>query len=339
MNITKLRIALVGCGGVARRYRKTYAALPDVEVAVAMDIDEAEARCAAEETGAARVSTSFSEALAGDVDAVVITTPNHLHRDQAVAALEAGKHVLLQKPMARTVAECDDILAAAKSSGKTLAIYMNLLDHPLFRDLRCMVRNGYLGKIALVSARLAHRGGLSWQGGEANWRSSAGKTGGGSFMQLAVHYEHLIRWLLGDRVVRVQAFAKNLACPQLQGDDLMLAHLELAGGAYADLQTSWCAQEEHFSIMGTRGSIHYRDNRWLEFTGEGGPFEGQSIRLSGNGAREVVDPLLPPEWDDAANPFNQHASFCAAVRGGSTPEVPGEEGREGVRVTQACYES
>jgi predicted dehydrogenase len=304
-----------------------------------MDVDETEARRAAEETGAERVSTSFCDALANDIDAVVISTPNHLHCEQAVAALQAGKHVLLQKPMARTVAECDDILTAAASSGKTLGIYMNLLDHPLFRDLRRMIQVGYLGRIALVSARLAHRDGLSWQGGEANWRSSAGKTGGGSFMQLAVHYEHLIQWLLGDRVARVQAFSKNLACPQLEGDDLTLAHLELADGAYADLQTSWCAQEEHFSVMGTGGSIHYRDNRWLEFSGEGGPFEGQRLRLVGDGSREVVDPLLAPEWDDAANPFNQHASFFAALRAGSPPEVPGAEGREGVRVTQACYES
>jgi glucose-fructose oxidoreductase len=216
---------------------------------------------------------------------------------------------------------------------------MNLLDHPLFHDLRSMARRGYLGRIGLVSARLAHRGGLGWKGGEANWRSSLEKTGGGSFVQLAVHYEHIVRWLLGDRVVRAQAFAKNLACPQLEGDDLALAHLELACGAFADLQTSWCVEEEHISIMGTRGSIHYRDNRWLEFTGEGGPFQGHALRLAGAGEREVVDPLLAPEWDDAQNPFNQHRRFIEALRAGSAPDATAEDGREGVRAVEACYRS
>jgi predicted dehydrogenase len=324
---------------VARRYRKTYAHLNGAKVVVAVDIDEAEAKLAAAETGAARIATKLSDALGEDVDAVVITTPNHLHCEQAIAALSSGKHVLLQKPMARTAAECDDILSAAKVSGKTLGIYMNLLDHPLFHDLRRMVSSGYLGRIGLISARLAHRGGLGWKGGEVNWRSSREKTGGGSFVQLAVHYEHLVRWLLGDRVVRVQAFAKNLACPQLEGDDLALAHLELASGAYADLQTSWCVEEEHFSIMGTHGSIHYRDNRCVEFTGEGGPFEGHSLRLAGAGKREIVDPLLAPEWDDANNPFNQHRRFIEALHGGAAPDVTGEDGRDGVRAVEACYRS
>src|SRR5262249_55324657 len=158
-------------------------------------------------------------------------------------------------------------LQAARESGKTLGIYMNLLDHPLFRDLRKMAQSGYLGEIGIVSARLAHRGGLSWQGGEKNWRSSKTRTGGGSYVQLGVHYQNLLRWILGDRIVRVQAMMKNRACPHLEGDDLALAHLELASGAYADVQTSWCVQEEHFSILGTRGAIHYRDNRTIEFIG------------------------------------------------------------------------
>ncbi len=150
-----IRVALVGCGGVARRYRRVYGRLPGVKVVTAIDVSETEAAETAAEVGAERVSQSFEDALAGNIDAVVISTPNDLHCEQAVAALKAGKHVLLQKPMARNVKECDEILAARRSSGATLGIYMNLLDHPLFWDLREMVASGYLGVIALLSARLA----------------------------------------------------------------------------------------------------------------------------------------------------------------------------------------
>ena len=148
-----------------------------------------------------------------------------------------------------------------------------------------------------------------------------------------------MRWILGDRVVRVQAFMKNRACPHLEGDDLAMAHLELASGAYAEVQSSWCLQEEHLSILGTRGSIHYRDNRTVEFIGEGGPFEWRVLKLEGNGKPEVITPLEPPAWDDAANPFNQHRSFFAALAEGRRPEVTGEDGREEIRVMHACYQS
>ncbi len=335
----EIRVALVGCGGVVRNYRKAYAQMPGVRVAVAIDIDEAEARQAAAETGAAKSSADFGDALAGGIDAVVISTPNFLHREQAVAAFDAGKHVLLQKPMARTTEECDAILEAAARAGRTLGIYMNLLDHPLYRDLRRMAQTGYLGRIGLVSARLAHRGGLAWQPSEKLWRASRDKTGGGSYVQLGVHYQHLLRWVLADRVARVQAFMQNRACPHLEGDDLALVHLELASGAYAEVQTGWCVQEEHFSLLGTRGSIHYRDNRRVEFIGEGGPFDGEALQLKGDGTTEEVAPLLPPAWDDAANPYNQHRSFFAALREGRAPEVTGADGREDVRIMQACHRS
>jgi predicted dehydrogenase len=335
----EIKVALVGCGGVVRNYRRAYAQLPGVRVAMAIDIDEAEARQAAAETGAAKSSMEFGDALTDDVDAIVISTPNFLHREQAVAAFNAGKHVLLQKPMARTVEECDAILEAATRSGRTLGVYMNLLDHPLYRDMRRMAQTGYLGTIGLVSARLAHRGGLAWQPSEKLWRASRDKTGGGSYVQLGVHYQHLLRWMLDDRVVRVQAFMQNRACPHLEGDDLALVHFELASGAYAEVQTSWCVQEEHFSLLGTRGSIHYRDNRRVEFIGEGGPFDGDVLKLKGDGTPEEIAPLLPPAWDDAANPFNQHRSFFVALREGRAPEVTGEDGREDVRIMEACHQS
>jgi predicted dehydrogenase len=334
--MTTLRIALAGCGGVVRRYRKTYAGLAGVTVAAAIDENLAEAEAAARETGAERCSTRFEDALAPGIDAVVISTPNCFHKDHAVAALAAGKHALLQKPMARTVEECDAILEAQRKSGATLGIYMNLLDHPLFRDMRRMAAEGYLGRIALYSARLAHRGGLAWAGVDRNWRASRAATGGGSFIQLGVHYQHLMRWLLGERVERVQAFARNVACPQLEGDDLMLAQYQLER-ALGEIQTAWCVQEEHVSLMGTKGSIHYRENRRVEYVGEGGPFQGEALTLRGEGAESCES--LPPEWDDARNRYNQHRRFFEGLCAGRPPEVSGEDGREDVRIARACYQA
>ena len=117
-----IRVALVGCGGVVRKYRRAYAQIPGVRVVTAIDADLSEAQAAAAETEATAASQNFDEALGDGTDAVVISTPNHLHCEQAIAALAAGKHVLLQKPMARTTAECDAILEARRCSGTSLVI-------------------------------------------------------------------------------------------------------------------------------------------------------------------------------------------------------------------------
>ena len=334
-----LRIALAGSGGVVRRYRRTYRHLPNVQVVATIDINKEEAQKAAAELGAVYASTDFADALRDNIDAVVISTPNHLHAQHAIAAFNAGKHVLLQKPMARTASECDTILASQRRSGRTLGVYMNLLDHPLFRDIRRMVAERKLGSVALYSARLAHRGGLGWGGVGQNWRASRVDTGGGSFIQLGVHYQHLMRWLLGQDVTRVQAIATNFACPQLEGDDLMLAQYQLSKGSLGEIQTSWCCLEEHVSLLGTKGSIHYRENRDVEYTAENGPFDGEFLHVKGDGSFERFENAPPPEWDDAANPYNQHRRFCEALQAGTQPEVTGEDAREDMRIVEACYRS
>jgi UDP-N-acetylglucosamine 3-dehydrogenase len=331
------RVALVGCGGVARRYRQAYRAIEGVSVTVTIDVNAKEAADAAADTGAARHSQDFRDALAPGVDAVVLTTPNHLHCQQAVDALTAGKHVLLQKPMARTQAECRQILQAQRTSGATLGMYMNLLDHPLFHDLRRLIAGGHLGTIALFSARLAHRGGLGWGGVDTNWRASRERTGGGSFIQLGVHYQHLMRWLLGASVVKIQSLSRNVACPHLEGDDLTLAQYQLSNGALGEIQTSWCCQEEHVSVLGTKGSFHYRDNVRVECFTESGQFEGEVLRLRGDGTMEIIEKCISPEWGDAANPHNQHRRFFEDRRAGRPPAVSGEEGLEDVRLVEACY--
>jgi predicted dehydrogenase len=304
---------------------------------VTVDADLGQAQLAASELGAGRASTELMAALENDVDAVVISTPNHLHAEHACAALQAGKHVLLQKPMARNVEECDAILQASRNSGKQLGMYMNLLEHPLFHDLRSLIQGGFLGEVALFSARLAHRGGLGWQGLGKNWRASRIATGGGSFIQLGVHYQHLMRWLLTQDVMRCQAMSTNFACHHLEGDDLALVQYQLSGGSLGEIQTSWCCQEEHVSVLGTKGSFHYRDNTVVEFSGTCGEFHGSCLHLRGDGTTETITPVIPPAWDNSSNPQNQHRRFVEALLNGRSCDVTGEEGRVDVALVQQVY--
>jgi predicted dehydrogenase len=337
MDLPEIRVALIGCGGVVAKYRRSYMRIAGARVVAAVDANVEEARAAAAELGASRASADIGAALESDVDAVVISTPNYLHAEHACAALRAGKHVLLQKPMARSVEEGKAILRARDESGKQLGIYMNLLEHPLFHDLKALIAGASLGEVALFSARLAHRGGLQWGGPDRNWRASRAATGGGSFIQLGVHYQHLMRWLLGQGVSRCQAMTTNFACRHLEGDDLALVQYELSEGSLGEIQTSWCCQEEHVSVLGTKGSFHYRDNQVVEFSGTGGEFYGECLHLRGDGDTERFEPVLAPPWDDAVNPYNQHRRFIEALQSAGAVDVSGEEGLEDVRLVEKIY--
>jgi UDP-N-acetylglucosamine 3-dehydrogenase len=339
VNNNEIRVALVGCGGVVSKYRRSYTGIPGARVVAAVDANLQEAEKAAAELGASRISTNVDAAFEPDVDAVVISTTNHLHAEHACAALNAGKHVLLQKPMARTTEECAAILNARRNSGRQLGMYMNLLEHPLFHDLRKLIRGGYLGDIALFSARLAHRGGLGWGGVGKNWRASRTATGGGSFIQLGVHYQHLMRWLLDQQVVRCQAMSTNFACKHLEGDDLALVQYQLSGGSLGEIQTSWCCQEEHVSILGTKGSFHYRDNEIVEFSSTTGEFHGECLEFRGDGSTERIPSLIPPAWDDFSNPYNQHRRYIEALHSEEPCDVSGEEGMEDVGLVERIYHS
>ncbi|HLK69344.1 MAG TPA: Gfo/Idh/MocA family oxidoreductase [Bryobacteraceae bacterium] len=158
-----VNVSFVGCGGMAAHYLGVYRDLDWVLVVSCVDTDPASARKAADAVRGI-ATTDFAAALENDVDAVIVSTPNSLHRPQAVAAIEAGKHLLLQKPVAANLADAEAIAAAAEQSTRTVGLYMSYFDRPLVHDLRDMVTRGWLGDVVHCYARLMHKGGMMWSG-------------------------------------------------------------------------------------------------------------------------------------------------------------------------------
>lgn len=362
--MNKQRIAFVGCGGIAEHYLHLYRDLPWVEVVTCVDVVEERARSAAAELSRAahqkiqpRATTDFDEALGRDVETVVINSPNHLHRVQAEAALGAGKHLLLQKPIAATLADAEAIAAAATAAverGVISGLYLSYFDQPLMYDLREMMRLGWFGQVAHLSARLMHRGGLilarQIADGKFNWRASIAQTGGGCFIQLAIHFIHLFSWMMESSVVSVSAMMKNQNCPGVEGEDVACAILEFANGALATLDTAWCAAGEQMAIHGTRGTIEYLDNQTLTLRSDAGPYTGRVLNYTDGGTRDEpgapgaatmrqVTTLHAPRLDDLSNPYNQHRLFLEAVRDDHSAPVSIASGVEDLRVVAAVYES
>lgn len=358
MHNLPLRAAFLGCGGIAEHYLSVYRDLDWVAMTTCVDIDFIRANSAAQALGpATRASTEIADAFAPDVDVVIINTPNHLHREQAQAALAAGKHVLLQKPVAASLADAEAIAEAAAQAeqrGLISGLYMSYFDQPLMHDLRAMVQAGWFGDIAHLYARLMHRGGLSLseqiQAGQQNWRASKLQTGGGAFIQLAVHYIHLFQWMMEAKVTRVMAMAKNQHCPGIEGEDIACAILEFDNGALATLDMAWNTAGEQLSIHGTQGTCEYIGNQTLLLDSSAGEFHGaishfsmpshlHSVGAPGAAAPQQISQVSAPSLGDLQNPFNQHRLFLEAVRDGRPAPVSIASGVEDLRVIFAVYES
>lgn len=353
----KLRVGIVGSGGITAHYLNVYRELNWVEVVVCMDAQASAAESAADflsqREGATRplATTDFNAVLTDQVDVVVINTPNHLHHAQAIPALEAGKHVLLQKPIAPNVREAQEIADAAQRSRGLSGLYMSYLDQPLLHDLKDMYAAGFFGDVSHFYARLMHRWGMLWSQraleGQRTWRDSAAQTGGGCFIQLAVHFIHILEWISSGRVVRATAITKNLRCPGMEGEDIAAAILEFESGALATLDMAWNCYGEQLSIHGTTGSAEYINNRVVILESRTNSFTGRVVNYTPStaarfpeiqGAEQTTE-VSPPAMNDYTNPLNQHRMFLEAVRDGVQPFVSIPSGVDDLRVVAAVYES
>ncbi|HOX07508.1 MAG TPA: Gfo/Idh/MocA family oxidoreductase, partial [Planctomycetota bacterium] len=242
---SKLRIALVGLG-FSRLVLKDYVAAPGVDLVRLCDLNEKRCQELSAEYGIP-YTLKFEDCLGADIDAVDVSTPNHLHESQSVAALAAGKHVYLQKPMAPVVAECRRIVEAARRAGRSVGMFMSNLNDPLNHELRAMIAGGAFGTLLSMRGRMAHRGARTgwklWGRGEDYWRRKKDLVGGGGMALIGIHAIHLMPWLAGRPVESVSAFSDNLASRDLfEGDDITSAVTRLAGGTVLALEASYASE-------------------------------------------------------------------------------------------------
>jgi predicted dehydrogenase len=331
-----LHVAVVGAGGMAKNYRKVYANLPDVEWTAAIDLNPEQLELCRSE-GAKRTSEDFKEALAMDIDMVDISTPNHLHEEQAVVALVAGKHVLLQKPIANTLAGADRILQAAAQSKGTLGMYMYSFSNPVVWEIKRMIDEGYLGKIQSARARDSHRGGLRHPPAQS-WRSSREKTGGGSFIQMSGHSVNLVQWWLGSNITEVCAFSSNQYSPNISGDDVTVCIAKFESGAYATFDSGYASEGMSREIYGTEGQLKMLERELELEVNLDRPFKGDLIHYDTPGKRRVF-PFPPRILDNAQSPINPQRMFIEAIRAGKKPHITGDSGWQDLAVIVAAYQS
>lgn len=247
----ELRTAIVGCGLIgAKRAR----ALGDCPLVAAVDTHAARAKQLADQYPGCESATDWRPTVArGDVDLVIVATTNDMLAPVTLAAVRAGKHVLVEKPAARNAAELEPVAAAARAAGVAAKVGFNHRFHPAFLKAREIVDSGALGPLMFVRARYGHGGRL---GMEKEWRGNPQIAGGGEMLDQGVHLIDLSRWFLGDFsevTGRVATYFWDWPV-----EDNGFAMLRTPGGQIAWLHAS-CTEWKNlfsFEIYGRTGKLH-----------------------------------------------------------------------------------
>jgi len=230
---------VIGTGVWGETHLMTYSTHPDAELACICDLNEELLKERAEQYGAESYTTDYHELLArDDVEAVSVVTPDFLHREVVLAAAEAGKHILLEKPMATTVEDCEAMIEATESAGVKLMVDFHNRWNPAMWDAKQAIENGELGEPQMMTVRLndtiyVPTEMLSW---------AADST---VVWFIGSHSVDLVRWMFDDEVKRVYSVARSrvLAERGVDTPDFFLTILEMQGGGVAHVENCWIMSE------------------------------------------------------------------------------------------------
>ncbi|HSZ70471.1 MAG TPA: Gfo/Idh/MocA family oxidoreductase [Solirubrobacteraceae bacterium] len=317
-------IGVVGLGEIGQVHMRGFQHAPEVaRVRAVTDLDPALRRAAASATGAAERAT-LAELLGDErVDALSVCVPHSLHREVALAAIAAGKHVLLEKPMAVTAAECEEIVVAAARAGVRVGVSHNQLFYPPHVRACQLLHSGALGRPLLLRMRLGIGGKLG------GWRADSAASGGGLLFDAGVHRFYLARALCGE-VCEIAAMAD---APRARGEDLAVVLLRFASGALGTIEVNYhCprgAFDDAIEICASAGILYISG---CEADYEGFRTGPALRRYDGAWHEERV---APGGWEESVHASVQ--AFARALVQGEPPPVDGDEGRAVVALIERVY--
>jgi len=325
----KLRVGIVGCGLIGSRRARCAAAAGDNVVSVA-DIAVDRAVALAGDHGA-RVELDWRELVADpEIDAVVAATFNAALADVALAALDAGKHVLCEKPFGCNTTEALRLFEAASQTDRVVKVGFTLRHHAAVARAHALVANGQIGAPVALRAAYGHGG---RPGYDREWRGDPALAGGGELLDQGVHLVDLSRWFLGDFTL-VSGALGTWVWRVEPLEDNGFALLQTADGHVATIHTSWTQWRNLFrlEVLGTEGLV--------TVGGLGGSYGTETLvhaRRNPEGgapderqwAFETGELAWIAEWEE----------FAGAIREGREPCGSASDGYEAARLVDAIYES
>jgi len=323
-----INTAVIGAGYWGRNYVRNLASLPESQLRWVCDLDETARRRAHHMAPEANLTTDVEQVLADpDVEAVAIATNAMHHHAHSLAALRAGKHVLVEKPMAVSVAQAEEMVAVADEVGRMLMVGHLMLYHPAVEKLRTIVESGELGHVYYMYALRVNLGRI--------------RSDENALWSFAPHDLSIIRYLLQDQPTTVWARGECYLQPNVE--DVVFVNLQFPDRTMAQIQLSWLdpRKKRRLTVVGSRKMVVFDDTHATE-----------KLRIYDKGFDR------PPEYDtygdylsirngdihiphlDLVEPLTVECRhFLDCVARGATPRTPGREGLEVVRILAAAERS
>lgn len=325
-------VAIIGCGWAGTRHARAFVAA-GAAVRWLIDVQPARATALARALGTGQVARDYREALADPtLVAVSLCLPHHLHAPVALAAAQAGKQIVCEKPLATSLAEADQMIAAAERAGVLLMVAENVHYDPLFQRVRALLHDGAIGRVALLT--LTRHADLARSFREERpWFLDAHQAAGGMMMTGGIHDVETLRLLHGE-IAWVWAQPAPRRVPEMTGDDTSLAVVRFGDGALGLLLESMASKR-----LGTAGGAEVHtlqvEGAWGSLAVDGDRRIRVYSERSERGAPTEQVLAVPPADTFAA----ESAHFLAAIRSGTSPRTSGRSQRRALEIVLAAYHS
>ncbi len=345
-DLKRIGTSIVGCGHVARIHAQALTDLEESRLVAVCDIVEERARAFARTYGAEKWFTDYRKMVSDpEVETVNICTHHPLHAGPTIAAAEAGKHILVEKPMAANLRQADAMLTAAKKGKIKLGVMLQRRLYDACQKVRKAIDDGKIGTPILGEAHCRCYREKEYYDMDP-WRGKWSTEGGGLYMNQMVHEIDLLQWFMSSPVDSLYAFTANLTHPYVEIEDNAVTALRFKSGGLGVITGSVSAnppQDSRITVTGSKGpmiAIRGLDPFWIEtWTIPGEEKRAEEWR------REELEVRSRPDFQylDTYAPYLCHKlliqGFLRAVIEDQEPPITGEEGRKALEIIVASYMS
>ena len=268
-----------------------------------------------------------------DVDVVCLATPSGQHAAQAIAAAKAGKHVLVEKPLALSLADADAMIEACERANVYLGVLFQRRTEPVFRQVYEALRAGDLGEITMASVSMPYHRPQSYYD-QATWRGTWEQDGGGVLMNQGIHFVDLLLWLMGEDPIRITARAGTLQ-RRIEVEDTVVATLEFPSGALATISATTTAPpgiRQRVEVYAANGVVQLEGDTVVRW-------EPSPVQIAGPATPRSSSPFPTRGSQSPVAHAELIRDFVEAVQAGRPPEIDGREGRRSLAAVLGIYEA
>jgi predicted dehydrogenase len=347
--VTSMRAGVIGAGFISvRSHVPGYRSVPGVEVVAICDVNEQRAQQTAKDLQIPHYYTDYREMLKESLDLVSVCSPNALHAQMTIDALQSGAHVLCEKPMALTFADALAMIGTSQRMNKSLTVGFHNRYRPDMMAMHETIQSGKLGEIYHAKASLLRRSGIP---GYGSWFTNKDLAGGGAMMDIGCHILDLALWLLGHpKPVSVAGATYAKFGPLGKGlgtwgsdhypkgarcdvDDLATAFVRFEGGLTLAVEASWAlhgTDGQRIQVFGTTGGVEFNDKLF----GKEAP-----VRYFGEDNDALTEaPVALPEVTGNAY-VREINDWISRIRAGQSPMITAEQAARVVQIVEGLYQS